>query len=92
MSESWPDGNGDEVNNRNFQQRRSHLPPGSSYGVGLLFLFVLLYPLQYTFMLSLEVVDTGDSLSMSLIYHTLLARCQLERVLAGRNDDGGIQL
>ncbi len=48
VSESWPDGNGGEVNNCNFQQWRSHLPPGSSYGFGLLFLFALLYPLQYT--------------------------------------------
>jgi hypothetical protein len=39
-------------------------------------------------MLSLEVVDPGDSLSMSLIYYALLARRQSERVLAGGNGEG----
>jgi hypothetical protein len=46
--------------------------------------FILLFSIQYQFMLSLEVVDPVDSLSTSLICHAHLACCQLESVLAGR--------
>ncbi len=44
------------------------------------------------FMLSMELVDPGDSLSTLLIDHTCLVRCQSESVLAGRKGDGGILL
>ncbi len=43
-------------------------------------------------MLSLEVGDPGDSLSTLLICYVRLAGCQSERVLAGGNSDGGLQV
>ncbi len=55
-------------------------------------LFILFCSLQYTFMLSLEVGDPGDSLSTLLICHVRLAGCQSESVLAGGNSDGGLQV
>jgi hypothetical protein len=60
-----------------------------------LFLSILLYSLQYTFMLALEGMSPGGSLSTLLIatpYWQDLARHQLESVLAGGNGDGGTQV
>jgi hypothetical protein len=70
VRDPWPDG---DANSCNFRRRRSLFPPVPSYGAGFLPLFILLYSLQYTFMLSLEVVDPGDSLTTSLICHVHLA-------------------
>jgi hypothetical protein len=69
VEESWQDGDGNMANSPNFQRQMSSLLPSFAITCGYSL------PLhnrnsrfiQYTFMLSLEVVDPGGGLSMLLL-------------------------
>jgi hypothetical protein len=82
-----------EVNKATTSDKGGHPCHQSRHKVVVfLFLFILLYSFQYTFILSLEVMGPGGSLSTALGAMTyILARRQSESIFAGSNGDSGIQ-
>jgi hypothetical protein len=63
VSESWPDGDGSEAKEVTFVANLIII----QRWFFSLSLFILRYSLQYTFMLPLEVVGPGGSLSKSMV-------------------------
>ncbi len=91
VESSW---HGGEAERRNFRQRRSslqsHLLKNDGFSSTVLHTQSV-HILQYAFMLPLEVVGPGGSLSALLMPH-FFSETQSESVLAGGNSNGSIQL